>query len=70
MNRSFGKGQRSWVKHVVSGGRRGFCAVQCADGSQSSGEYLITDICLRLPCFVHRRNFNVYFNMCTYSILT
>lgn len=41
-----GKGQRSWVKHGVSGGLCGFCVVLCADESQSSGEYLTTGMCL------------------------
>lgn len=37
-----GKGQRSRVKHGVSGGLCGSCVVLCADGSQSSGEYFTT----------------------------
>lgn len=43
---SSGEGQRSWVKHGVSGGLCGFCVVLCADESQSSGEYFTTGMCL------------------------
>lgn len=54
MSRTSGKGQRSWVKHGVSGGLCGFYAVQCADESQSSGEYFTTDV-----HFIYNTNVNM-----------